>query len=51
LDASGDLKGSTLRKFGLGTEILLVNYARSAGYDRVTDWQYYIMGIDKDNGL
>ena len=33
----------------LGTDIVLSDYAGSAGFDRVPDWQYYIVDIDKDS--
>jgi hypothetical protein len=49
-DASGDLTGFALREFGLGTDVLLVDYTGSAGYDRVTDWHYYAADVDKDDG-
>ncbi|KAL3827430.1 hypothetical protein ACHAXA_003164 [Cyclostephanos tholiformis] len=44
-DATFDLAGSTVREFGLGTDVMLIDYAGSAGYDRVTDWQYYEVDI------
>ena len=49
-DASIDLSGSACREFGLGTDVVLINYAGSAGYDLVTDWQYYEVDVDGDDG-
>ncbi len=49
-DASSDLSGSANREFGLGTDVLLIDYAGSAGYDKVTDWQYYAVDVDEDDG-
>lgn len=48
-DASTDLIGSTLREFGLGTDVVLSNYVGSAGFDKVTDWQYYAVDINEDS--
>ncbi len=49
LDASSNLMFSMLYKFGLRTNILLVNHAWSMGYNRVTNWQYYTMNVNKDH--
>ena len=48
-DTSTDLTGATVREFGLGTDIMLTRYAGSAGFDKVTDWQYYSIDIDDDD--
>lgn len=48
-DTSADLTGATVREFGLGTDIMLTRYAGSAGFDKVTDWQYYSVDIDDDD--
>ena len=48
-DTSTDLTGATVREFGLGTDIMLTSYAGSAGFDKVTDWQYYSVDIDDDD--
>jgi hypothetical protein len=49
-DPSCDLAGSSSREFGLGTDVVLSDYAGSAGFDRVTDWQYYVVDVDVDDG-
>ncbi len=49
LDASDNLTGSAMREFRLGTDVLLVDYARLAGYNRVTDWHCYAVDVDKDD--
>ena len=48
-DTSTDLTGATVREFGLGTDIMLTRYAGSAGFDKVTDWQYYSVDVDDDD--
>jgi hypothetical protein len=45
-----DLTGSTEREFSLGRDVILSNYAGSLGFDQVTDWQYYTVDVDEDNG-
>ncbi|KAL7481858.1 hypothetical protein ACHAW6_007532 [Cyclotella cf. meneghiniana] len=41
-----DLTGSNLRQFSLGSDLVVSDYAGSLGFDRVTDWQYYLQGVD-----
>jgi hypothetical protein len=50
-DASCDLVGSTCREFGLGNDVALIDYAGSAGFDKVTDWQYYSVDVDEYDGM
>lgn len=45
-----DLTGSTEREFSLGRDVILSNYAGSLGFDQVTDWQYYTVDVEEDDG-
>ena len=48
---SDDLTGCTTRQFSFGSSLLLSSYVGSLGYDRVTDWQYYLQTVDEDGNV
>ena len=49
--SSDDLTGCTTRQFSFGSSLLLSSYVGSLGYDRVTDWQYYLQTVDDDGNI
>ena len=43
---SKDYSGIQARQFSLGQDFVLANYVGSAGFEEVTDWEYYLQNED-----
>jgi hypothetical protein len=44
-----DLTGIQTRQFSLGSDFILSNFVGEAGFEEVTDWEYYYPGEEDPN--